>query len=100
MKRKLRKWTPLEIKTLKKYYTKKGAGFVAEKLKRKLFQVYNKATLLDLRIRERQEYWEEKEVAYLKKWYGKKPVKAIAAGLKRTPKAVARKAEKFNLRAR
>jgi hypothetical protein len=100
MKRKIRKWSPGEIKILKKYYNEKGGDFVARKLKRKLFQIYNKATLLGLRIREKQKYWDKKEIAYIKEWYGRKPVKLIAASLKRTPKAVARKAEKFNLKAR
>jgi hypothetical protein len=92
----LRKWTQEELAFLKKYFPKKGRGYVAERLQRSRTGVAARARMMGLH-REELHYWSTYEDNYLRRNFGKKTAQSIGRTLHRTTDAVQLRAARLGL---
>lgn len=91
-----KRWTEDEIKILKKFYSKKGANYVARFVEHSPDTVMLKAAQLGLRTNKFRS-WEKWEDNYLKRHHGDRSYESIAKTLKRTKKSVLHRACKLKL---
>lgn len=92
----IQEWTPEEIVVLRRYYRKKGAKYVAERVGRSPDAVMAKAAKLGIRCPGKRP-WKEWEERYLQRKYGKKAITSIAHTLRRSVPAVRNRAGQLNL---
>jgi hypothetical protein len=90
------RWTEEEIKVLKKFYSKKGANYVARFVEHSPDTVMFKAAQLGLRTNKFRK-WEKWEDNYLERHHHDRSYASIAKTLKRTKKSVLHRACQLKL---
>jgi DNA-binding CsgD family transcriptional regulator len=95
-------WTKREKQFLKNYYPKKGAKFVAEKLKRTIYAVRSQAVNISISGTGYLPYhaYSPSEIMMIKKYYPLYGSKYIAAKLGRSPYSIKDKARKLRVERR
>lgn len=90
------RWTEEELKILKKFYSKRGANYVAEFVAHSADTVMFKAAQLGLRTNKFRK-WEKWEDNYLQRHHNDRNYYSIAKTLKRSKKSVIHRASKLKL---
>ena len=92
-----RRWTPAEVRILKKYYSTLPTRDVAAMLPRTAAGVEEKAHTLGL-YKQNQQWWTPEEIKRLKKYYPNISSCRLAEKMGRTTRSVEIKASKLGLR--